>query len=60
MSDDAGRYRISWDELESIAHVAVEDQVEMLDVSVSEPMVTPEELDRQKAFGIAGDILNRR
>ena len=60
MSDDRERFRITWDELESVAHVAVADQVEMLDVSVSEPMVTPEELDRQKAFGISGDILNRR
>ena len=60
MSDDRERFRITWDELESVAHVAVADQVEMLDVSVSEPMVTPEELDRQKALGIVGDFHLRR
>ena len=60
MSDDCERFRITWDELESVAHVAVEDQVEMQDVSQSEPVVTPEELDRQKALGIVGDFHLRR
>ncbi len=60
MSSDGERFRITWDELESVAHVAVEDQVELQDVSVSEPVVPPEELDRQKALGIVGDFHLRR
>jgi hypothetical protein len=60
MSSESERFRITWDELESVAHVAVEDQVEMQDVSVTEPVVPPEELDRQKALGIVGDFHLRR
>ncbi len=60
MSAEADRYRITWDELEAVAHVAVEDQVEMQDVSQSEAVVPPEELDRQKALGIVGDFHLRR
>jgi hypothetical protein len=60
MTSAGESYKITWDELESRAHVALEDQVETQDVSQNEPVVPPEELDRQKALGIVGDFHLRR
>jgi hypothetical protein len=58
MDEQAGRsrFQVPWSELESAAHVPVDQQVEMQDVAVHEPIVPPEELDRQKAMGTVGDF----
>lgn len=50
------RFQATWDELETAAHVPADQMVEMQDVGVHEPLVPPEELDRQKAMGTAGDF----
>ena len=50
------RFTATWDDLERDVHVPVEDQVTTQDVGTHQPVVPPEELDRQKALGIAGDF----
>jgi hypothetical protein len=50
------RFAVTWDDLEASVHVPVDQQVEMQDVAVHEPIVPPEELDRQKAMGTVGDF----
>ena len=47
---------MTWAELETSAHVPVDDQVALQDVGVHAPLVPPEELDRQKALGVVGDF----
>jgi hypothetical protein len=58
MADQAGRsrFQVTWSELESVAHVPADQLVELQDVAVHEPIVPPEELDRQKAMGTVGDF----
>jgi hypothetical protein len=53
---DQERFRMTWTELETSAHVPVDDQVALQDVGVHAPLVPPEELDRQKALGVVGDF----
>ena len=50
------RFRMTWSELESAAHVPADEMVELQDVGVHEPLVPAEELDRQKAMGTVGDF----
>jgi hypothetical protein len=52
----SGRFSATWDQLESDVHVPVEDQVTIQAVSPPEPVLPPEELDRQKALGVVGDF----
>lgn len=58
MDEQSGRsrFQVTWSELESAAHVPADQLVEMQDVAVREPVVPPEELDRQKAMGTVGDF----
>jgi hypothetical protein len=53
---EQSRFASTWDELESTVRVPVEDQVTTQAVGAPEPVVPPEELDRQKALGIVGDF----
>ena len=53
---ERNRFRMTWSELETAAHVPVDQLVELQDVGVQEPLVPPEELDRQKALGVVGDF----
>lgn len=58
MAEQTGRDRfaLTWSELESTVHVPADQLVELQDVGVHEPVVPPEELDRQKAMGTVGDF----
>lgn len=50
------RFRMTWAELETAAHVPADEMVELQDVGVREPLVPAEELDRQRAMGTVGDF----
>lgn len=54
MDEQRSRYAATWDELETSAHVPVEEQVILEDVSVDEPLPTADQLDKLRGSGMAG------
>ena len=56
MAERSTPYAVPLDDLESSARVRPDDLVETQPASEPEPLVPPQELDRQKALGVVGDF----